>query len=131
MSRDEARNGSRVSIDLSSPDVGAHAYREALGLVCSVLGEGWLAREIDESRRGGYLLLDGPEGEGDDPFSTYLRQQRLMTLAWELDGARSIQGFDHLVRELRTRPPTRWLRSCERSTTWRGPARMLGSSIPA
>jgi hypothetical protein len=77
-------------------------WREGLDVLATVLGDEWLERELAERRRDGYLMLDGPE-EDDDPADRPLRENRLFDLAVELHEAQWIQGFEHLVKDLRTR----------------------------
>jgi hypothetical protein len=94
--------GGPAPVDLTDPADGAAAMQAAMGLVSQVLGPSWLIRELDEraTARGGLLMLDDPR---DDPDSNTLRQSRLVDLATELNAARQIRGFAHVVAELRAR----------------------------
>lgn len=93
---------SAMRIDVTDPIEAEAWHEDAFRFLVDALGRGWLEREIHPRGRGGYLLLDGPEDNGDGVLP-HVRTDRLLTLALELQEAQAVAGFGHLVRDIRTR----------------------------
>jgi hypothetical protein len=102
MTRDDARGESRGHLDLGDPRTAERFFIDAFAFIRRTLGPQWIARETDPKRRGGYLLLDGPDDE-DNPDENHLRMDRIASLVFELQGAQRIRGFSVLLEELRHR----------------------------
>jgi hypothetical protein len=103
MTRQQASARAASSVDLRQSDAQGRAWEQAMDFIVSILGTAWLERELEAPKDKGYLLLGGDEDDDDD-LCAYLRLQRVVLLASELDASqRIIRGSRHLVKALRAR----------------------------
>lgn len=87
-------------MNLADRNLAARMMRNAFHIIGETLGHEWLMRERN---KGDFLMLDDPEDADEDSAAAIEPVLRLFDLASEIEDARHVRGFDHLLVDLRPR----------------------------